>query len=300
MVDRVTGNVSGEVAHIRAKSSGGPRYDQGQSAQERDAFDNLLLLCPLHHQIVDADVQAYTVVRLTEMKRDHEGAADDAGEITDPLAERLINIGEARVSAGSIIVTSAQAGGQVAHVITNIYSGQPPAVASPTSSRPPAVALEAEALRDLWDAFQQAFGAVFQVSSPLQYFDDPGQMNNAQFEEFLRKVDLLDHQKQELRETNDRTRYYAKIDHQKKLVFARSKRIEFHNLLVKHRIVLSGEIKDALTTADNEMMEALSKMELVLEDGDRSSWRESFTLVRATEEKIPGLEKLISDRLRHE
>ncbi len=45
--------VTGEICHIRAASSGGPRYDPAQSEEDCYAASNLLVLCGRHHKIVD-------------------------------------------------------------------------------------------------------------------------------------------------------------------------------------------------------------------------------------------------------
>ncbi|MFE4544614.1 HNH endonuclease [Arthrobacter sp. NPDC056727] len=63
--------VVGEEAHIRAQSVGGPRYDA--SYEDIDGYDNLILLCPTHHTMIDANNGAgYTVEALVKMKADHE------------------------------------------------------------------------------------------------------------------------------------------------------------------------------------------------------------------------------------
>src|SRR5437868_1911853 len=64
--------VTGKVCHIKAASPRGKRYDPNQSAEERHAFANLIVLCPIHHDVVDDDEEAYTVDRLTRMKEQHE------------------------------------------------------------------------------------------------------------------------------------------------------------------------------------------------------------------------------------
>jgi hypothetical protein len=67
--------VLGEICHIAAANAQGPRYDATQTDEERNGFGNLILLCPTHHRVVDADLEAYTVARLLKMKADHERAA---------------------------------------------------------------------------------------------------------------------------------------------------------------------------------------------------------------------------------
>lgn len=293
IVDRVSGRIAGEVAHIKAKSPSGPRFDRDQTDEQRHSFENLMLICPLHHQIIDTDLVSYTVERLSRMKSEHESQSENVGDVADDLVQQLINISDVRVSGGSIIVSSAQSGGQVAQTIVNVDSQPTRAPLNSAGNN-----LEGLALRELWDAFQDAFSWVFQVASPLQEFEDPSRMNSAQFEEFLQRVDLPESAKQQLRHSSDRWRDYAKIEHRRKLGVAVRKRVAFHNLLVKHRIVLEDAIKQLLNDVDNEMTEALNKMELVLDGESRNNWRDAFHQVHAIEEKIPALENLIASRLR--
>lgn len=63
--------VVGEEAHIRAQSVGGPRYDPHYAGV--DGYANLMLLCPTHHSMIDADSGAgYSVAALLQMKSEHE------------------------------------------------------------------------------------------------------------------------------------------------------------------------------------------------------------------------------------
>lgn len=83
VVDRSTGTIMAEVCHINARSSGGPRYDPSQTDKERNAYDNLILLCAEHHKLVDAQPQQYSAERLRAMKEVHEqsfGRAEQAGD----------------------------------------------------------------------------------------------------------------------------------------------------------------------------------------------------------------------------
>lgn len=71
--DGATGSVViGEEAHIVAREPDGPRGRSTLAQEERDSLSNLILLCPTHHTIVDADPVTYTVERLIEMKKVHE------------------------------------------------------------------------------------------------------------------------------------------------------------------------------------------------------------------------------------
>jgi hypothetical protein len=66
--------IIGEICHIEAASSNGPRYSSSMTDNERKAFDNLILLCDEHHKIIDNPENEfqYPVDRLKKWKRDHE------------------------------------------------------------------------------------------------------------------------------------------------------------------------------------------------------------------------------------
>ncbi|WP_449352728.1 hypothetical protein [Streptomyces shaanxiensis] len=67
-----------EIAHIRAVSSGGKRFDPAMSLDEKNAFTNLLLLCKVHHVRVDGhDSDQYSIEILEAWKeqRESEGTA---------------------------------------------------------------------------------------------------------------------------------------------------------------------------------------------------------------------------------
>ncbi|MDX2147927.1 MAG: HNH endonuclease signature motif containing protein [Planctomycetota bacterium] len=61
-----------EVAHIVASSPDGPRGNHPLPHDERDRYDNLILLCERHHTEIDTQVATYPVERLRQMKFDHE------------------------------------------------------------------------------------------------------------------------------------------------------------------------------------------------------------------------------------
>lgn len=66
-----TNDIIGHVCHIVAKNPTGPRGNASYTREQLDDFDNLLLLCPTHHTIVDKDTDTYTVETLKGMKELH-------------------------------------------------------------------------------------------------------------------------------------------------------------------------------------------------------------------------------------
>src|SRR5262245_52278344 len=77
IVDVQSGTIIGEISHIRGHKPNSPRDDASQTAEERHALENLILMCGVHHKIIDAreNLDTYTVQRLQAMKADHERAA---------------------------------------------------------------------------------------------------------------------------------------------------------------------------------------------------------------------------------
>ena len=64
--------VTGEICHIHALNPGGPRWKEGLSPAELNSPENLIMLCPTHHAVVDGQPEFYTAEILQQWKRDHE------------------------------------------------------------------------------------------------------------------------------------------------------------------------------------------------------------------------------------
>ncbi len=62
----------GEAAHIVAEEPKGPRGDSAMPVEERNRYPNLILLCSVHHKLVDDQPEAYPSERLHSMKSEHE------------------------------------------------------------------------------------------------------------------------------------------------------------------------------------------------------------------------------------
>lgn len=72
--DKSAAAVIGQIAHIYALSEDGPRGKAGLTQKELNSPDNLLLLCPTHHTVVDKQYETYPAVMLIKWKADHERA----------------------------------------------------------------------------------------------------------------------------------------------------------------------------------------------------------------------------------
>ena len=54
-------SVVGEECHIVSAQTNGPRYDPALLRQPLDSYNNLILLCRVHHKMVDDQPETYTV-----------------------------------------------------------------------------------------------------------------------------------------------------------------------------------------------------------------------------------------------
>lgn len=87
--DTEHGVMVGEVCHIKGKKPGSARYDPAQTDDERDAFENLMLMCSPHHDIIDkpATRDAFPVEMLVGYKRAHESRFENTVVKEDVLSQ---------------------------------------------------------------------------------------------------------------------------------------------------------------------------------------------------------------------
>lgn len=67
-----TNNIIGEICHIFSPENNGPRFDKNFPENKLNEEENLILLCPNHHTLVDKDIDNFNVSVLREIKRKHE------------------------------------------------------------------------------------------------------------------------------------------------------------------------------------------------------------------------------------
>lgn len=68
----LSGTVTGEICHIRAEKSLGPRHIEAYPSELLNATENLILLCGRHHKIIDTETTTYTTDTLLQIKQQHE------------------------------------------------------------------------------------------------------------------------------------------------------------------------------------------------------------------------------------
>lgn len=102
--------VIGQIAHIYAAIDGGPRGKPGLTEKERNLPDNLILLCPTHHVVVDQQHPTYPASLLIEWRSTHERKFQEVlgAQISDigfnelELAARSLMSPQSDASIGSL------------------------------------------------------------------------------------------------------------------------------------------------------------------------------------------------------
>lgn len=104
--------ILGEEAHICGDQPGSARYDSAMSEIQRDAEDNLILLCPTDHTKIDKNETEYVVEKLRGIKKDHEQSVQDA------IREEMPNVtfAELEVTIGYLIQNSAVSDGSISFI----------------------------------------------------------------------------------------------------------------------------------------------------------------------------------------
>jgi hypothetical protein len=62
----------GEICHIVAESENGPRGVSPLALTQRNSYGNLILMCNVHHKLIDDQPNTYTVEELHRIKSQHE------------------------------------------------------------------------------------------------------------------------------------------------------------------------------------------------------------------------------------
>lgn len=65
-------NIIGEESHIFGQKNGSARFDNLKPNSEVDSYENLILLCPNHHEEIDKNPIDWTTEKLIKIKDDHE------------------------------------------------------------------------------------------------------------------------------------------------------------------------------------------------------------------------------------
>jgi len=138
--------VVGEICHIRARRKRGPRFDSRLSLAERNAYENLLLLCRTCHRLIDSDDTKYSVGLLSDIKtmQEKEGGMELSSAERHAALLLLENLKPKRATSGTasdggiVVAIGGDNNGRV--TINQTKSGSPS-----TSGKYPANSIGADA-----------------------------------------------------------------------------------------------------------------------------------------------------------
>jgi hypothetical protein len=89
----------GEFAHICGSRPGGDRrYEEAMTKADRQSIDNIIILCPNHHTIIDKKGNGYSADALREIKRRHTNDTSHSNpDITDSAIEDAMMVANSTV-----------------------------------------------------------------------------------------------------------------------------------------------------------------------------------------------------------
>jgi len=76
-------SIIGEECHIISLQSKGPRYNSDFPEKKIDSYNNLILLCRIHHKMIDDQCETYTGEILENFKKNHEKWVSEMLQISD-------------------------------------------------------------------------------------------------------------------------------------------------------------------------------------------------------------------------
>jgi hypothetical protein len=92
MIDPKRLIIIGQICHIEGENETSPRFNSNMTEELRRDFDNLILLCPTHHIIIDRTPAQYTTNILKQMKANHQEKYKNMLYVPPDEIVRILNI----------------------------------------------------------------------------------------------------------------------------------------------------------------------------------------------------------------
>lgn len=121
-----TGTVTGEICHIRAEKSRGPRYDKNFPGERRNSAENLILMCGRHHKVIDTEARTYKTEILLRIKADHEeSGVVEISQAVARSAQALLAKHESIVVSNNTGPVAINSPGAIQANVVNIKTAKP-------------------------------------------------------------------------------------------------------------------------------------------------------------------------------
>lgn len=160
---------------------------------------------------------------------------------------------------------------------------------------------EFEALPKLWKLTTIAYGAVSHFVSPLQFLADLNRMTQPALEEFLEKSELAEWEKNEVRNSKDKTKEYANKAFWVSLNKSYQHYRDFNNYLIESGIFITEEIEKLIQRLRDLMQEALSEAQIEHEHPNPrlDRWEKREALRKEGSTLVQDIKAAIKRRLEH-
>ena len=162
---------------------------------------------------------------------------------------------------------------------------------------------EFEVLPEAWAKLVIAHATVQGVVAALQQYPDLDQMNPKQLEEFIQNSQLRQWQKDELRSSQSKTKYYQGASNWVRMWDAQEVCREYFVYERKNGIFIRNEIKEAFNAISGLMNDALFEYKFELQHGDTDNrnhlerWADRTKFSKQSKQLLDDVEKIVQRRL---
>ncbi len=110
-----------DICHIEGGEQGSPRYNPKLTLDQLNDFDNLILMCKIHHKIIDSDKTKYSVTELKNIKNNHENKNktkpfEITPSQTQMIHQKFVDVNQVIINKGEGNVVVTQSGNVVQNI----------------------------------------------------------------------------------------------------------------------------------------------------------------------------------------
>jgi hypothetical protein len=113
-------SVVGDECHIVSAQKNGPRYNENYPQENIDTYQNLLLLCRVHHKMIDDQHETYITELLLKIKENHEKWV--TAKLTDSDSPKPLRIRRVKGKTVSFLI-KVNTGRELLNLIEGSYAG---------------------------------------------------------------------------------------------------------------------------------------------------------------------------------
>lgn len=112
-------SVIGEECHIVSPRPKGPRHKDVCPLEELDKYENLILLCRIHHKMIDDQCETYSIEVLKQIKKNHERWVSE--KLTEDDKQKPIKIIRPKKSTADSYLARVISASDLLAIVSNAY-----------------------------------------------------------------------------------------------------------------------------------------------------------------------------------